>query len=218
MTGDDPAELVKAAAQGTVEGLIAPISGLLGKLFGEPAAALGGWMGEAVDRRRWKARVRWVLKSQEFLDELGVGASEVPRPILMPILEAMGDEEDDAMGTRWAALLANAVAGGDERVPPSFPAMLRELSPGDARLLDSLYDRQTINQAPAFASDELGLGQGWLLSFENLISRRLAAPGLKAGPVTAEDNTMLRITDRGRAFVAACRPPAPTAEIAASES
>ena len=60
----------------------------------------------------------------------------------LAILQRASREEDDSMQTRWAALLANA-ARSDKKadLPPSFPEILAALSPGEARLLDAVYDK-----------------------------------------------------------------------------
>jgi hypothetical protein len=80
----DPAELVKAAAEGSVAGafeaIVGPISAFLGKLFGEPAEQLGGWASDAIAFRRWKARIRTMQKAEAFLLEAGFRAARSPAP------------------------------------------------------------------------------------------------------------------------------------------
>jgi hypothetical protein len=207
--GEDPTELIKAGAEGAAAGalqaLIEPISGFLGKLFGPSVEQLGGWAGDLMAYKRWQTRVKVMRKAEAFLETAGLEAQEVPRPVLIPLLEAAGDEEEESMADRWAALLANA-ASGDGQVPPSFPSILRELSPDEARLLDALHDKTSI-RAVDLAND-LGLGSRWPVVFDNLVRLRLAVHPFKAGPVASEDRVALNLTDLGRAFVAACRPPA----------
>src|ERR1019366_1980885 len=62
--------------------------------------------------------------------------------LFFPVLEAASIEDDDEMQTRWAALLANEATSVGS-VHPSFIEILKQLAPGDARLLDRLYDRCT---------------------------------------------------------------------------
>lgn len=213
--GEDPAELIKAGVEGAfsgaVQALVEPISGFLGKLFGPGAEQLGGWAGDVIAYRRWQTRVKIMLKAQALLDAAGLEAHEVPRPVLMPILEAAGDEEDQSMADRWAALLANAASGVPEQVPPRFPAILRELSSDEAQLLDAMYDKTSIRTLDL--ANELGLGSRWPVVFDGLVANRLAVHPYKAGPVASEDRTLLGLTALGRAFVAACRPPEASADV-----
>ncbi len=44
--------------------------------------------------------------------------------LAMPILDAIGDEEDESIADRYAALPANAAAGAEDEIPPSFPNIL----------------------------------------------------------------------------------------------
>src|SRR5207248_2417186 len=104
-----------------------------------PAGELGSWAQDAIAYRRWKWRVRVLQRAEQFLAEVGQPPTEVPLPILIPILEAGANEEDEEMSDRWAALLANA-AGWPGRVPPRFPSILSQLSPWDAALLEAIFE------------------------------------------------------------------------------
>lgn len=219
VTGDDPGELIKVGAEGAAAGaisaLVEPISGFLGKLFGASADQLGGWAADAIAFRRWKTRVRIVQKAERFLIEAGLETREVPRPTLIPMLEAMGDEEDESMADRWASLLANAASDGGP-VPRSFPRILAELEPADARVLDHAFDALS-RIAPEFhpqlavlkvaIASQLGFSDPQVtLSVENLMRLRLVrAAGLPIGDGSESDG--IRPTEFGSVFVRACRPP-----------
>jgi hypothetical protein len=219
VNADDPGELIKAGAEGAASGaigaLIEPISGFLGKLFGGSAEQLGGWAADIVAFRRWKSRVRIAQKAEEFLLDAGLEAREVPRPVLMPMLEAMGDEEDESMMTRWASLLASA-ASREGSVPRSFPRILAELEPHEARILDHVYEAMS-QIAPQFhpklavltraIASLLGLTDDQVtLGVDNLTRLRLVrAAGLIIGD--AGDADGVRLTEFGWAFLRACRPP-----------
>ena len=71
---------------------------------------------------------------------IGITANEIPLNILHPALEAASLQEDDVLKETWANLLANAADPRQRnRVVPSFPAILKELSAYDAKLAQSLY-------------------------------------------------------------------------------
>jgi hypothetical protein len=84
-------------------------------------------------------------KAQAFLDARGIEPGAVPLKVLAPLLQAASfeDENDDDMIARWAALLANAAAGDEgASVPPAFPAILAQLVPIEAVILDTLHRLQ----------------------------------------------------------------------------
>jgi hypothetical protein len=142
MPDEESAEIIKAVAEGsakgTIDALLQPFTAFLGKLLGPATEELGGWAGEAVAVRRARWRARVLGRAEGYLLEAGQDVHPVPRPVLLPILEAAGDEENEAMSDRWAALLANAAAR-PERVPPSFPWTLSQLSPQEAGLLGAIF-------------------------------------------------------------------------------
>ncbi len=63
----------------------------------------------------------------------------VPPRVLLPTISFASLEDNDGLQDKWAALLANAAANSDT-IPPTFPDILRQLSPFEVRILDALYD------------------------------------------------------------------------------
>ncbi len=57
--------------------------------------------------------------------------------MLVPILESAGLEEDASLIELWARLLASAASGAS--VNATFPAILSQIGPAEARFLDWLY-------------------------------------------------------------------------------
>ncbi|MCR9061658.1 MAG: Abi-alpha family protein [Rhodobacteraceae bacterium] len=91
---------------------------------------------------RWERQVRLMRKAEELLKELGL-----PRPsrpvamkIAIPLFQAASLEEDDEIQDIWAALLVNA-ANADCQFPVKriYIGILENLSPYEARILDSIY-------------------------------------------------------------------------------
>ena len=83
-----------------------------------------------------------LAKAETMSEEASLELQRMPARTGLAILQRASREEDDSMQTRWAALLANA-ARSDKKadLPPSFPEILAALSPGEARLLDAVYDK-----------------------------------------------------------------------------
>lgn len=132
-------EVVKATAAGVAEGTT---TAFLNTLLGPLVEAAESWR-EIVRLRRWKAELKMLDQAESFLVERGIDPQRVPVKVLFPLLDyaAREDPDDDEMILRWAALLANAAAGGERGavVLPSFPRILSELSPEEAAILDVLY-------------------------------------------------------------------------------
>jgi hypothetical protein len=87
-----------------------------------------------------------VGQASEILNNAGITPRRVPGRILMPILEHASYEEDLDLRRKWAALLAHAATPevGDR----ILPAILRQLTPVQARIVDWLYDRSQQEAAP----------------------------------------------------------------------
>jgi hypothetical protein len=70
----------------------------------------------------------------------------VPLKILLPLLDAASLEEEPNMTARWAALLANAADPAQwVQIQPGFAEVLRQLTPTDARVLETAAGITPIN-------------------------------------------------------------------------
>src|SRR5580658_6894241 len=111
----------------------------IGAVSGRPGESVGMILGNLLNRRIQNVEAVG-NKAHYVMLNLGLKAGEVELPVLQPILEGASLQEDSYMQDTWANLLANA---SDPRklneVPPSFPAMLKELGPREVKFLDALY-------------------------------------------------------------------------------
>jgi hypothetical protein len=95
---------------------------------------------------RLKRRARLAREVLAEWEKWGVAPKRVPLKVLAPIFDGASLEEDEDMHERWKWLLLNASdPNAKTRVPPSFPEILKQLSPAEAKLLDALYD-WTLNE------------------------------------------------------------------------
>src|SRR5438270_12619697 len=149
MAEDPGTDLVKATAAGVAEGTTVAF---LNTLLGGAVEAADAWR-DRVRLRRWKAEVKMLDEARQFLEERGIDPAAVPAKTLFPLLDyaLREDPDDEAMITRWAALLANAADGrsGASYVLPSFPRILAELSPQEAAMLDTLYEDPDVTRVPS---------------------------------------------------------------------
>ena len=137
----DEAEIVAGAAKGTAEGLIKPFSDLLAKLLGPAAEEVGLTLKDSVQVWRKRRRIRLFQRLEAFIHDAGFDPIAVSPKILLASLDWASVEDDDCLQDRWAALLANA-ADPRQRQDKLIihVSVLKELSAGEVRFLDTLYD------------------------------------------------------------------------------
>ena len=150
---------------------------------------------------------------------------------LVPILDAGSLEEDESMINKWAALLATAADPGSRiDVLPSFPEVLKELSPKEALALDTIYDDVITIPIPReewpsrgakgdFLKQTLGLSnEKFEVAIDNLYRLKVCSPPSVPLSSIIKFDTMpdrrfqlqmkaiVCLTEFGYAFVSACRP------------
>jgi hypothetical protein len=129
----DDADLIKAGAQGIVEGALAPFADLLRKLAEPGVQELGLTIQDSVRVFRMKRQVRLLERVREMLNDVDAEPNRVPLKMLTPVIEGASLEEDNELQDRWAALLANVAISGDSRV--AYAEALRQLSRPEVLLL-----------------------------------------------------------------------------------
>jgi Abortive infection alpha len=183
-------------------------------IFGPSARAIGEGMAAPLRewaRHRAERAERLIVDAALTADSMGGVAHPVPGRVLLPILEHGSLEEDEALRQKWVRLLASA-AVTPEVIPPMYPAILAELSPTDARLLDWIHGAQPGDQGKTIqrAIDELGISlDAATLSIANLDRLRLVVlniPTLIKDSVEQHLLTIPYLSTIGVAFVQACNP------------
>jgi abortive infection alpha-like protein/uncharacterized protein DUF2806 len=157
---EDNALLIKEG----VKQLFAPYHDLLAILLGPAFEEVGLSVGEQVSMWRAKRWFRFMAEFQRLIDVIGLDIQPTAMRKFFPILEAKSIEDDDNMQTRWAALLANE-ATSPNSVHPSYIDILRQLSPEDAKLLDTLYEEVGSQKYRTILDSEYDVNS---LSFYNL--------------------------------------------------
>lgn len=120
---------------------IAVVGEFAREIFGPSARAVGKGIAapfEAWAERRVEATKSVIIDAALRVQEARGTPRAVPGRILMPLLEKASLEEDQELRRRWVALLANASLR-PAAVLPAFVAILGELSPKEARLLEHIY-------------------------------------------------------------------------------
>ena len=150
------------------------------RVFGSPIDEASSWLANEIRYRHYKRQLKILERAAECAREAGlepVAPERINLGVVVPLLEAASlsgnpltgeashDDPGDAMAERWATLLARAVTDPDA-VPPSYPDILRQLTPREAALLDGIYKAGLDEGAPLDTQDHLSVGTTWLNAYE----------------------------------------------------
>jgi len=113
----------------------------LGELISPALKEGGGVLQDTIKYWRFQNQVNLVLKAKKFLQEKGINPRQVLPKTLLPIIEGGSLEENEEMRDKWSAMLAHAAdPTSDVIVRPSYPEILKQLSPLEAKILDNFYE------------------------------------------------------------------------------
>lgn len=178
------------------------VGDLLMKLAAPAADELGLLLADGVAAYRLRNQVRMLQKTLHICERAGIDPESVPMRTLVPLLDGAAWEDDDSLQDMWAALLASA-AKSPKAVPPSFVSIMRELSPSDAELLQSLFvkddevDRDAPHWPPAFGYRNTPW-RGKEVSLDNLVRLGLVSYDGGGERVTADAlRGALKVLSRG---------------------
>ena len=113
-----------------------PSGAFIQQVSGSAISELNASLGDRVLVWRATRQLRALEKLQADLAAKRRDPRSVKWNVLFPLLEATALEEDAGMADRWAALLSTAADPARPEVPPSFPEVLRQMTPLDAQALE----------------------------------------------------------------------------------
>jgi len=116
-----------ALVNGTVGNISEAVLGLAG----------GDWVQEARKRNRATMQAK-TARLLDSIDRERLGAPSVN--VVVPLLDAAANESREELQNLWAALLANAMLGGGQKVRRDYFEALRKMETADAILLE-IYGR-----------------------------------------------------------------------------
>jgi hypothetical protein len=200
------------------------------KVSGSPAEQIGELFADKIRFRRWKNQVRLLNRATEYAREAGIDPESINLTVLAPLIDKAGNEEDESMADRWAALLANASSEEAAVVSPSFPEALSRMSSFDALVFDAVA--HALDHLEGLEAAVLGVNvgaiathYGWAVddvrfAFEVLLALGLcgyASANMGGGDASrprqgllGSDRECVIVTPFGRRFLAACTPPIAT--------
>jgi len=146
----DETEAIKESAKAVQEvakttgqaiDLCEKFGGFIAKFIDGPLKQGIGIFQDKLTYMRWERQVRFIKRSEDLLNEVGISSPTrpVPMKIAIPLIQAASLEEDDDLQDRWAKLLVNAGnANSGVVVKRSYISILEDLSPMDAKILEKI--------------------------------------------------------------------------------
>jgi hypothetical protein len=205
-------ELAAKAAGEAVEAL-AEASGVLG-----PVKQFADYLTKKIYYKQLPALAREATLAAEKIELLGLPRASISDAQVLGILEEGSRTADEDMQVVWANLLANALTESPAKVHTAFRRILGELEPFEVAALDMVADTVTPEQPTVSTRDcteSTGVSRDGL---DNLVRLELLRYN-RAQPTTwgEMDDARARIagvmlTNLGRTFVQACRPPEPRSD------
>jgi hypothetical protein len=130
----DPTDLIKHIP--SVAGGLAA-SDFVKRLLAPTADVLGQKMRERVER--------FFEKAAQANPELEANFHNIPHRVLVPLIQGVAFEDDERLHDMWSALLANAASHERRgKAKPAFIAILKQLDPQEAGILESLHEDHRI--------------------------------------------------------------------------
>jgi hypothetical protein len=227
MTPDDLVNTVPMLAKGAAAlGASIPFTAIAKRIFGPAADELAEMMRDQVRLYRYRRQLECVDKAAKMAEEAGFIPNEVPSKLLFPLLEGASFEEDEELHTMWAALLANASspkwAGG---VRPGYIALLQQMAPDEAALLNCLYKDTLSRKEPGYRETFVRYLPNLRSKYSELVNTKSkmaddcdacldALEGsflIKRDYVEIDGKVIpkIHLTGRGVNLVGACTPPKP---------
>lgn len=202
------------------------------RMLGPAADEVAEMWRDQVRLYRYERQLKCIQKVEKMAQEAGLTPQAIPTKILFPLLEGASFEDNEDLHTMWAALLANAASPENaSKVEASFIAILKQMSPDEAKLLNwfetklwpesNFYDQWHLFLGHSFVHEylkDLGIEStsGNVIRFERcfdalesyqLIRRYYFNVDSQLTPQLEPIPSVPALTERGCAFIQACRPP-----------
>src|ERR1035438_7669249 len=109
-----------------------PLADIVKRTVPSSTDVLGKRMADRVER--------CFVKTAKMIEDAGVAPQPVEDKLVIEILRGASLEENEDLHTMWAALLANSATESSDAVRPSFAAILRQMAPDEAKVMNWIFD------------------------------------------------------------------------------
>lgn len=121
-----------------IERMSREVRQLMLDLAGPAVKEIGELFADRIRFRRYENLSHMAERVQKKLADRGLQAKAVDLRLLVPILEEASLESDEDLRSKWVGLLTSAAAGSP--VHASYPKLLAQLEPEEARILQWIYE------------------------------------------------------------------------------
>jgi hypothetical protein len=183
------------------------------KVISPSLEEVGGLLADQIRSFRFKNQVKIVLEAEAYLNAKGIKTKKASLKVLAPLLEDCSLEENEILQKKWVALLVNTTREGSPIDNPIYSYILSQLSPEDAKILETIFDLTTktfkqnessITVHVSGSSVQIKFSQkeysNSVISIDNLIRLRLIKETRYS-----EDNSPLTLTNLGISFLNYCK-------------
>ena len=222
----DSTEITKHLPEGVSIAKVAaasiPFTGIVKRMLGPAADEVAEMWRDQVRVYRYERQVKLLEKVERIAKEAGFTPQAVPPKILFPLLEGASFEDDESLHDMWAALLANAASPENAgKIRPGFIAILKQMAPDEARLLNEIYDEELMEPEKdedgpremgsmifgrEYLNDILQSFQWNATTFE-ICLERLQSEHLIFVDYDGDKKELYSLTISASSFLSACRPP-----------
>lgn len=212
------------------------IGGFISKYIGGSLEQAMGIWEDKLKYRRWENQIRLAEKAKGFLQARGLDGPTraIELSIAIPLLEEASLADSDVLQDRWGMLLANAADAHGPEIRRAYVGILSEMTPLDASILEMVFDadatspRNTEGERAEISTENLPYsvhvakpkdfldrsevdqsseqpGPEYELALVNLGRLGLICSAAAFGGMS--NMRWVSMTELGRQFVIACRPP-----------
>lgn len=137
MDAGPSAAAVLGQAMDVARPVIDKACGLIETMLGEPCKVAGSMLSDQVYWWQWKNRLRIARRAAEILEHEKLATEVVPPDFLVPVLDAVGEVEDESLSEMWARLLVSGMHDEAHRQAMHIE-ILRKMSGRDAILFQRI--------------------------------------------------------------------------------
>lgn len=125
--------------------------GWLDGVLGDGFRQLGGVWSDNVAGFRFRNRIKIIQKVREEMERAGLkgNARQLSDRLMVPLIEAISDESDEALQDVWATYIRNAVDPAKPTPDKLLIDVIRRLEPADWPVLKKLFNSLPVLLSPA---------------------------------------------------------------------
>jgi hypothetical protein len=132
---------------------------VISTILGPSAKEIGEMFADRIRYKRLKNQIAIFSKTADLLEKNNLQANELNLKTLVPLIEKSSLEDDEVLQNKWANLITNMCSTPETGLEPKLVKTLSNLSSLEAKVLDYIFERFTIERRQQF---ERRLDYKWL--------------------------------------------------------